>query len=132
LNILVNSFIFIDLFLTINNPFYPRFKRVRWYAIILLGSTIGLFSCLNKSIKDNGTSIALYDRDAQGLLINILQILTICSIVISFVPFLLVLVRLRKKGTSKDLRNKVFRRHVISFLLFLSIILRVVYMQWGL
>ena len=56
-----NSVIFIDLYLTLKNPFYPRKKRVWKYRIFLL--MILVFALINmlKSIFTYQTSLNLYD-----------------------------------------------------------------------
>ena len=56
-----NSVIFIDLYLTLRNPFYPRKKRVWKYRIFLL--MILIFALINmlKSIFTYQTSLNLYD-----------------------------------------------------------------------
>ncbi len=36
INIILNSLVFIDLFLTIRNPFYPRKRRMTSYSFIVI------------------------------------------------------------------------------------------------
>jgi hypothetical protein len=128
--ILVNSFIFIDLYLTIKNPFFPRSKRCRWYATTTFLFCLVFTFILIESISELGTGTTLYG-ESQKEVNTVFKYFTVILVLITFVAFILVLNRLVKKGTSADLRKKVCRRHVVNFLLFLSIILRVFFMQWG-
>jgi hypothetical protein len=128
--IIVNSCIFIDLYLTIKNPFFPRSKRCRWYATTTIVVCLVFTTILIESISELGTGMTLYDKSQEGV-INLFRCFTVILVLITFVAFILVLNRLVKKGTSSDLRKKVCRRHVVNFLLFLSIILRVFFLQWG-
>ena len=50
------------------------------------------------------------------------RILIVSILLISIVSFALVVVRLCQKGTSQDLRQKVLRRHVTYFLVYLMIV----------
>jgi hypothetical protein len=63
LHLCANSILFIDLYLTLKNPFYPRHKRVIKYKIFLF--TVFFCSMFNIlwSIFRNRTSINLYDLD---------------------------------------------------------------------
>ena len=56
-----NSIIFIDLYLTLKNPFYPRKKRMLAYNLILIVVMIISSSTLLLSIANEGTSLNLYD-----------------------------------------------------------------------
>lgn len=57
-----NSLVFIDLYLTIRNPFYPRKKRFHRYMIILGSMTLFFSSLLLFSISKEGTDLFLYSK----------------------------------------------------------------------
>ena len=61
LGIVVNSIIFIDLFLTLNNPFFPRKKRMIKYRLIVMTVVLAISVTLTYSIINDGTSVNLYD-----------------------------------------------------------------------
>lgn len=126
MHLAANSIIFIDLYLTLKNPFYPREKRVFSYKIFLL--VVFLFSGTNilYSIIYEGTNLNLYDKDRQSGAIFYFILYT--SILTSFtiVPTILVIFKLCRKGTSKDLRAMVIRRHIIFFSIYILLILSVV------
>ena len=62
MHLAANSIIFIDLYLTLKNPFYPREKRVAKYNIFIL--VVFIFSAINiiYSIVTAGTNLNLYDK----------------------------------------------------------------------
>ena len=61
MHLAANSIIFIDLYLTLKNPFYPREKRVSKYNAFLL--VVFVFSAINiiVSIIADGTNLNMYD-----------------------------------------------------------------------
>jgi hypothetical protein len=61
MHLAANSIIFMDLYLTLKNPFYPREKRVTKYNIFLM--VVFFFSAINiiYSIETSGTNLNLYD-----------------------------------------------------------------------
>ena len=56
-----NSIIFIDLYLTLRNPFYPRKKRVWKYRLFLSNIFVFCLFIMLQSIFSYKTSINLYD-----------------------------------------------------------------------
>lgn len=55
LNLLINSVIFIDLYLIIKNPFVPRELRMKWYLLFIttiMLLLIILSEVLNDSVKE--------------------------------------------------------------------------------
>jgi len=40
----INSIIFLDLWLTLRNPFYPRGRRAKWYYLFIV--SVGVSSAL--------------------------------------------------------------------------------------
>ena len=125
MHLAANSIIFIDLYLTLKNPFYPREKRVSKYNIFLL--VVFIFSAINilYSIGNKGTNLNLYDKSRQTIAISIFGLYTLVLFLFTVVPTLLVIFKLCRKGTSKKLRAKVIRRHLIFFSIYILSILAV-------
>ena len=46
INIILNSLVFVDLFLTIRNPFYPRKRRMTTYLFVVLSVVITTFASM--------------------------------------------------------------------------------------
>ena len=125
MHLAANSIIFMDLYLTLKNPFYPREKRVAKYNIFLM--VVFLFSAINiiYSIVAEGTNLNLYDSSRQSTAIIIFIFYTSVLFLFTVVPTLLVTFKLCRKGTSKKLRVKVIRRHMIFFSIYILTILSV-------
>ena len=97
------SVVFIDLYLTLKNPFYPRGKRVIWYKIyLILCFLVGLTMIIKNPDSYVKITLTIY----------------ISLYVMTLIPAFLVVVRLCKKGTSKQLRKLVVRRHLIFFAIY--------------
>ena len=125
LHLCSNSILFIDLFLTLKNPFYPRQKRVIKYKIFLFIVFIFSVSNIWISIRNNNTSINLYDNVRQDQAIKIFLIYTYVMISTTFIPTVLVIFRLCKRGTSRELRQKVIKRHISFFIVYLICLVQV-------
>ena len=132
MHLAANSIIFIDLYLTLKNPFYPREKRVSRYNIFLL--VVFIFSAINilYSIISQGTNLNLYDKSRQKISINLFVLYTSVLFLFTVVPTLLVIFKLCRKGTSEKLRAKVIRRHLIFFSIYILSILAVFEDQYDL
>ena len=61
-NVVYTSLIFVDLFLTLRNPFYPRGKRYPVYALLGVSAIVVTIIWLYLSIKDHGSSLTLFDQ----------------------------------------------------------------------
>ena len=132
LNLAANSLIFIDLYLTIRNPFYARQRRAKWYTLFFLAILAAITVMTAISINSYGTSLNLYDQTRQKSFIAGLKVFTLVMTVCTCLPTVLVMIRLNKEGTSTDLREKVRKRHYLYFALYLGIILQVAYNQFSL
>lgn len=84
-----NSFVFIDLYFALKNPFYERARRLKFYytflvtlAIILSVMYISLYAKNNDLLNKGYTQFSI----AMGSL--------------TFIPVLLIMCRLQIKGTS--------------------------------
>ena len=125
--ITANSIIFYDLYLTLNNPFYPRYKRVKWYFFGFFVLNFTIIASFSNNFINNGSSIKLYDFANNSYFINILKIYTLILTLLTLIPVIMVTHRLNKKGTSQDLKTKVLYRHVIYFILYLMMLTHIYY-----
>lgn len=122
-NVATNSFYFLDIFLTIKNPFYPRQKRCTVYTSLLALFFVTMLCWLLFSIIRFGTTISLYDLKNQNTFFTYLQWLLYILISFALIPTILVFIRLRQKGTSKELRRKVFLRHTVYFMIYILVMM---------
>ena len=125
LQISCNSLIFLDLYFTLRNPFYPRAKRVSVYYIFL--AFVVVFTILNIAILNlyGANEIKLLDDEASpNLQVDIFHYpLTFVLSAMTIISYILVMIRLMKKGTSYKLRKTVVRRYTFLFALYLIAIL---------
>ena len=121
LNILLNCLLFIDLFLTMRNPFYQRSKRIpKYYALAFL--LIAIINCTIylTFVEPKDGDIFSFHEKGQGT--KFLELIKNASFILIFAPILstiLVVSRLMSKGTSKDLKRKICIRHLVYFFLFM-------------
>ena len=102
----LNSMIFLDLFLTILNPFKVRKSRVKFYY----GYTVAIFfiKMIFQDITEDSLSFInkLFDIEKQ------------ISIFVPLVSVILVVAQLLRPGTSKDLKYKVVYRHITYLIIY--------------
>ena len=124
LDITCNSLIFLDLDLTIRNPFYPRIKRVKYFVMIVL-FVLGFVSyTFVKGYSSFGSvNFNLFEWTKEKEVIRELRYFVCALLLLTIIPFIRVMLRLCNKGTSKDLRQKVLKRHLTHFILFTAVIL---------
>ena len=102
-NNVVSSLIFIDLYLTLKNPFKKRSSRVKYYLLIIL---LNVFVTLLYKKRDN----------ADNMFFVVYSFLTAFPAIVSAI---LVMKRLTVTGSSEKLKNIVKYRHLTYLLLFL-------------
>jgi len=129
--ITANAIVFVDLYLSLTNPFFPRTKRMLSYYILMGLVTIWTITILINSISDNGTNINLYDPARNGSAITQLFIFLIVLSVFLTIPIFLTIYRLNKKGTSLKLRRLVIKRHLVFALVYSLRIMAVIFDQVG-
>ena len=88
-----NVVLYSDLYLIMNNPFYPRERRVVGYYLFVLITSLGVY-IFASSLKEEG--LIVYRFFAVELVIYF--------IIISY-TLIITICRLYKHGTSQDLRN---------------------------
>lgn len=62
LNIVTNGLIYIDLYLTLKNPFYPRSRRAKKYYIIMLSVFLVSSSISYYTYTNNTFTLKVYDK----------------------------------------------------------------------
>ena len=119
--------IFLDLYLTLRNPFYPRKKRIISYHFFnLLVMLIVIFVTIY-SLTEQGVSIETYKRGLYPIIIDLYLTMSTILMTLTTLPLILSLFKLKQKGMSSDLKTLVVRRFVIYYccnlLFFLQIFL---------
>ena len=110
IDLLLNTLIFLDLYLTLTDPFKPRKRRCNYYIFVAIIFTIG-----------NILAVIVSNRKHYERYKWIISIYHICAPITVFIPFILVVKRLHMKGISRNLRQKIVNRHIIYFVLYLYI-----------
>lgn len=115
----------LDFYLAMRNPFYPRENRSKWYFLVIFAVLIPLV-IITQGIQTEFAEVYMnigfinHDRLAQRkieaspeLLIHVMRpyyalvnVLTAFSI-LSLIPFILVCIRLCRRGTSSALKRMV-------------------------
>lgn len=110
---MINSVIFIDLYLSIKSPFKSREGRMKWYWLVIITSTVifGIF------VWNYDTHFG-YHNNCNLTLVTITAIFCL----VTFPAFILVMRRLLKENTSKHLKDKILRRHSVYFCLYMCFI----------
>ena len=117
LNIVTNGLIYIDLYLTLLNPFYPRARRATCYFTIMI-IVLALSSCISiYTYQSNTYTLRIYDKLSP--LSTLMQVLIIIFILSTVYTISLIVYRLCKPGTSRTLRNKVIKRYILYLTIYL-------------
>lgn len=131
LSIGLNSMIFIDLWLTLRNPFYPRRKRNKYYNMAIIGIIAYLCTIMITNQRQKGTTLDLYDfkNDDNFFVLGYKSFFIVLLVCVCF-PMIMIIWILCRRGTSRDLRLKIFKYQVIYFFLFLLTIFAASYDLW--
>lgn len=112
LDMAMNTMIFVDLYLTLIDPFQSRSTRMKYYYLVGLTTIVGtLLIIVYYSMRT--ADEALLPENFLFVYMNIIFVLA------SFMSFSLVLIRLCMKGTSKELRTRILKSHVSYFVIFM-------------
>ena len=119
--------------MTLNNPFYSRPKRIKWYIIIIVTLSIVIFLLLFFTFRKLGTNLMNYDSRSNKGLTDFFSFYSLFVSIFTIFPAVLVMKRLFLKGTSNDLRQKLLYRHVIYIVLYMFIIWAILFdlFEWG-
>jgi hypothetical protein len=106
--------IYLDLYLCLHNPFYPRHYRLKWYYTSIVASSIIVFLIQLFALRG-------YDNfDFFNILGYEMVVIVLC--VLYFM--LNTIYRLRVHGTSQQLRNTIRRKYIVYFVLLLPYFVR--------
>lgn len=119
---ILNTFLFVDLYLIIINPFFDRHKRARAYFAVTAFCTITLsvFSGIYTRKYQTGIEVNDFgegDNAQETIFISFFAIMGTVTIV----SLLLSLKQLTRKGTSKQLRMQVLYRYLLYFFCYIDI-----------
>jgi hypothetical protein len=116
--------VYLDLWLTVRNPFYERQKRVKYYWAYLFIQTIfvllGLFYIDHvfrikiKTVED----AEVIDSDNNNNLV-IMGLASTIYFAVALVSIIAVIFKISRPGTSRDLKAKVCKRYFFYMLFFL-------------
>jgi hypothetical protein len=121
LSVTLNALVYLDLYLTLKNPFYERKARIKWYwltTVIMLMLQAYLI-IINSEVITLDYDIA-HNYVGQLPIWKELEVLFGMSWGIALISILLVIIHLSKKGTSNDLRIKVLKRHFIYTVIYIT------------
>ena len=114
LDLLLNSLVFIDLYLTMKNPFFQREKRKKWFFLIALISMITLLTYdIIHYISYSGSIIALVFNQMTEDNSPYEYYARIFVVIYVIYCFFKVVIMLMRQGTSRNLKIKIVWRHLI-------------------
>jgi len=116
--------VFLDLWLTVRNPFYAREKRVKYYWAYLIIQTLLLVGALIyinhlgdiETYSEAGVEAIGYQIDFS---LDMLGVIGNFNYVLAFVSIFAVLIQISRPGTSGEMKSKVCRRYFSYLGLFL-------------
>ena len=113
MSLLLQTLVFVDLYLTLTNPFVPRNFRNKYYVpiCVIFFLIVGFLNIQTLNFEDAGSSV--YQRIGQIIIVALVILVVISS--------LFVAIRLLKKGTSPNIRRKILLRHYLYFVFFMVI-----------
>lgn len=117
-NVLINAVLFLDLYLIMRNPFYPRSQREkRYYFWICLFIVIHL-SITAYQVEHNTYGKFLTSFVKGNLFLPYHRHLVEAIFAATLCLALGILFRLRFQGKSSNLKRKILSRHILYLLLF--------------
>ena len=100
MSLVINSILLIDLYLSLTNPFYPTSKRIKWYYTLMLIVFIAFsisflfFDPMSPTFEDTGS------YNFNMVYAGVCSLFGLITLVFTF----LVVIRLKQKGTSPELK----------------------------
>ena len=114
-NFTLNCLIFVDLFLTIKNPFKPRDQRLKYYILLVLFNS---FICTFCFYHINSIKCPSVASCPENIFFDLLLVIIILlQVMVNYCLSCYIFRLLSREGTSKNLKNKVCRRHFVYLLL---------------
>lgn len=131
LQIGLNSMIYIDLWLTLRNPFYPRRKRNKYYNTAIFAILTYITVILVSNQRTKGTTLDLYDfKNDDEFFVFGYKSFFVFLLLLVFLPMIRIIVILCRKGTSKDLRYKVLKYQIVYFWLYIITLISASHDLW--
>ena len=130
LQVFINCLIFVDLYLTLRNPFFPRKRRMFFYylsASIIFILVVFFISMDLRSLQPDQLEGEMMKghNTAQMVMFGY----TVTLILLTVIPTFLVIRRLLRKGTSRQLKRKVVQRHLMFFLIYCIALIQMIDIQ---
>ena len=122
--LLLNCLLFLDIYLVLRNPFYPRYNRCKKYTLTSIVMVFIVMIVTMNNISMYGITINMYqhvDSPFYFMFLFFSCILTCASIV----PFVLVQIRMKRTGTSAALRRKMYKNNTVFFILYMLLMLQI-------
>lgn len=119
LTLIFNFIIFLDLYLILKKPFYPRQWRAKYYILFVVIFSVlywYTFIYIADPTPENKIEIAPYMDEVYLISLGIIGFM-------SYILVFLVIRVLQRKGTSKILRQKVCRRHLVYSAMYVGLLL---------
>ena len=119
INLSLNSMLFIDLYLTLRNPFKPRESRVKWYFIFT--TLMGLITIIPKTSDSLYITSYINKSLPFPLFFNkglMFLPLSIPLILVTLIFVIKIIIQLCRKGSSNNLKKKILKRHFIYMFIF--------------
>lgn len=129
LNILINSFIFIDLYSVIRNPFKPRDSFNKKFLFVIMISVVFfmlLFWMFRDELTNNlmvGANESNDGNETNSFLLYLTTVILFSIIGHATYSTIRVFFALRRQGTSSELRSMLFNRHFAYFVVYIIILI---------
>lgn len=121
-NVLLNMMLVFDTYFLLRNPFYPRKKRCNQYMFTIIFLDVLLFIILFVQYKEwlQGFHLQTDLTRFRDSFVSTIRVAIFCQFACTLLPAILVSIRLLKKGTSKELKWKVFIRHQLFLVVYIA------------
>ena len=106
--LLFNLIVFVDMYLTIRNPFLASERRAKGYYIIILFTIISGLVLTTFKVLENQRDLKAH-KFIKKIFFVVGCVISVPMLIIS----VLVMIRLRRPGTSNDLKRTVWKRHIL-------------------
>jgi len=117
----LNLFTFIDLYLVMQNPFYPAEKRIKKYYIFSF--------IIALAVSQINYSLSISQNEDVASLSFYIYLTIFCAVILTaIVTLIFILIRLRRPGTSPELRKHIQRRYVEYIVLFMLFQMPITYL----
>lgn len=118
-NFLINAALFLDLYLIMRNPFYPRSKRETTYSIIVVLILLTHFSITVYNVdKNSGGDGLLMEFKKNAWFVDYVRYFIISIFLATLGIAVAILVKLRIQKKKSSLKRKILQRHILYLFFF--------------